>query len=155
MFLPDKSCSINAAALVKCQVALYGGGMPRLAGPALVATLASFSVLSSAASVVPTAKPMGAGNQFPAKVGFGQVKPTTLGWVKPLLVCHIHWDSWGGQIALGTGVGWRANQQTFRSIPSAVVVYLYNLKTVHGKPAYTTLGLEPVPTELSRPVKPC
>jgi hypothetical protein len=140
--------------MVNCQVAVYGGGMIRLAGSAAVTTLASFSLVSTAAGVVPTAKPM-VGNSFPAKVGFGQVKPTRLGWAKPGLACHIHWDSWGGQIALGTGVGYRVSQRTYKAIPSAVVVYLYDLKTVHGKPAYTALGVEPVPTKHSRPLKPC
>jgi hypothetical protein len=40
--------------------------------------------------------------------GFGHVKPSTvyLGGVESGLVQHIHWQSWGGARATGTGVGW-------------------------------------------------
>jgi hypothetical protein len=129
--------------------------MKRLLGLIAVATLAAFSVFSSVASAVPTAKPMFGTKPYPGAVGFGQVKPTRLGFSKNAVVCDIHWDSWGGQIALGTGVGWAVNPDTYKRIPSAVVVYLYNLKGVQGKLAYTGLNFEPVPTQHAHPLKAC
>jgi hypothetical protein len=132
--------------------------MKRLLGLVAAATLVSLSLLASVAiavpRAVPTAKPMLGTSRFPGAVAFGQVKPTRLGFGKQVMVCRIHWDSWGGQIALGTGVGWRVDQ-TYKRIPSAVVVYLYKLKTVQGKPAYTGLDFGPVPTQHAHPIKAC
>lgn len=129
--------------------------MKHLVGLVAAATLASLSSLASVASPVPTAKPMLGTNLSPDAVGFGQVKPARLGFGKQVMVCRIHWDSWGDQIALGTGVGWRVDPTTFKQIPAAVVVFLYKLKMVQGKPAYTGLDFVPVPTQHARPIKAC
>lgn len=39
--------------------------------------------------------------------GFGRVKPREIfyGSDPTGLVCDIHWHSWGGRVARGTGVG--------------------------------------------------
>ncbi len=128
--------------------------MKRLVGLVAAATLASLFLLPNVASAVPTAKPM-LGTQPYGSVGYGQVKPTRLSFGKDHPICHIHWDSWGGQIALGTGVGFAVNPVTFKLKPAAVVVYLYDLATQHGKAAYTKLGVQPVPTKHQATLKPC
>jgi hypothetical protein len=125
-----------------------------------LATLALWLLMSGVGSAVPTAgaptaDPTPGGKPYPNTVGYGQVKPTRLGYSKQTLVCHIHWYSWGGQIALGTGVGFAVSPRTYKLIPAAVVVYLSDLSTVHGKPAYLRLNYEPVLTKHARPIKPC
>lgn len=92
-----------------------------------------------------TAKPILGSHPY-VGVGYGQVKPTRLGYGRTVLVCHIHWDSWGGQTALGTGIGFAVNQDTYKRTPAAVVVHLYDLKTVQGVAAYTGLSYQPVRT---------
>ena len=133
--------------------------MKHSVGLVAAAILVSLSLLASVAgavpSAVPTAKPMLGTSPFPGAVGFGQVKPTRLGFGKQVQVCRIHWDSWGGQIALGTGVGSRVDPKTYKQIPAAVVVFLYKLKMFQGKPAYTGLDFVPVPTQHARPIKAC
>jgi hypothetical protein len=95
------------------------------------------------------------GTQPFGSVGYGQVKPTRLSLGKFDPICHIHWDSWGGRIALGTGVGWAVNPNTYKLFPSAVVVYLYDLVTKHGKAAYTKLGVQQVPSKHAGTLKAC
>jgi hypothetical protein len=127
-----------------------------LVAAAMLASLSSLAGVAGAVpSAVPTAKPMLGTSRYPGAVGFGQVKPTRLGFGKQVMVCRIHWDSWGGQIALGTGVGSRVDPTTYKHIPSAVVVYLFKLKTIQGKPAYTGLNFGPVPTQHAHPIKAC
>lgn len=130
--------------------------MKRSIGLVAVAALASLSLLAGVAGAVPSAKPMLGSHPYPGVVGagFGQVKPTRFGSGRHALLCDIHWDSWGGQIAVGTGDGWAVSPVTFKRIPSAVVVYLFKLKTVQGKPAYTGLNWAPVPTK-HPPAKLC
>lgn len=129
--------------------------MKRVVGLVAIATVATVSFLSSAASAVPTAKPMLGTKPYPGAVGFGEVRPTRLGVGKDAVLCHIHWDAWGGQIAVGTGVGFAISPKTYKPIPSAVVVYLYKLMAVHGKPAYTAVNFVPVPTQNARSLKAC
>jgi|SRR5579863_8099273 len=129
--------------------------MKRVAGLVGLAALACTPALAGAASAVPTAKPMLGSTRDPRAVGFGQVKPARLGFGKPLFACRIRWDSWGGQIAVGTGVGWAVNPETYKPVPSAVIIYLYELKTVQGKSAYTDLNFVPVPTQHAHPLKAC
>lgn len=133
--------------------------MRRVAGFVVFAALAStavfFSPLAIAGGTVPTVKLMLGTKPYPNTIGFGQVKPSRLGYGKSAVVCRIHWDSWGGQIALGTGVGWRISPTTYKRIPSAVVLYLYDLKTVQGKPAYTAWNFAAVPTHNARALRLC
>jgi hypothetical protein len=128
--------------------------MKRSAAVIAAMTIASCALASCGAGSAPTAKPM-LGTQPYGSVGYGQVKPTRLSLGKFDPICHIHWDSWGGQIALGTGVGFAANPATFKLKPAAVVVYLYDLVTQHGKAAYTKLGIQPVPTKHAGTLKAC
>ena len=128
--------------------------MKRLAALIAVATVGSITSSAAAASPVPTAKLMYGNSAYPEAVGYGQVKPAQLSFGKTPMLCHIHWYSWGGQIAVGTGVGSAVNPTTYKRVPAAVVVYLYKLKLVHGKPAYTAMNFEPVPTQ-PRPRKLC
>jgi hypothetical protein len=116
--------------------------------------MASCLLVSCGASSAPTAKPM-AGTERYGSVGYGQVKPTRLSFAKNAQICHIHWDSWGGKIALGTGVGFAVNPDTYKLFPSAVVVYLYDLVTQQGKAAYTRLGVQQVPTQHTGKLKAC
>ena len=78
-------------------------------------------------------------NAFNAK-GFGQVKPRTifLGGDPTGLVCRIHWLTWGGALAVGTGVGWTINshESVAEGAPALAVVVLSRLGTWHGRPAY-------------------
>jgi hypothetical protein len=128
--------------------------MKRSAVVIAVVTMASCALVSCGASPAPTAKPM-LGTEPYGGVGYGQLKPTRLSFAKNAPICHIHWDSWGGQIALGTGVGLAANPATYKLKPAAVVVYLYDLVTQHGKAAYTKLGVQPVPTKHAGTLKGC
>jgi hypothetical protein len=128
--------------------------MKRLAGFAALVGL-TFAPVACAAVPVPTAKPMIGNTPFPDAVGFGEVKPVSLSFGRTPMVCHIHWDSWGGQIAVGTGVGSAVNPTTYKRTPSAVVIYLYKLETVRGKPAYTGMNFIPVPTHHSRALPAC
>jgi hypothetical protein len=120
----------------------------------IAVVVASGLLVSCGASSAPTAKPM-LGTVPYGNVGYGQVKPTRLSLAKNAPVCHIHWDSWGGQIALATGVGFAVNPDTFKLKPAAVVVILYDLVTQHGKAAYTKLNVQPVPTKHAGTLKPC
>lgn len=72
--------------------------------------------------------------------GFGQVKPTTifLGGDPTGLVCRIHWLSWGGEFAVGTGIGWYINstKSVAEGHAAPAVVVLYRLGTWKGRRAY-------------------
>ena len=50
--------------------------------------------------------------------GFGQVKPREIyyGGDETSVVCDIHWKSWGGSVARGTGIGFYLgpNQATYQ-----------------------------------------
>jgi hypothetical protein len=52
-------------------------------------------------------------------------------------------------------VGWAVNPNTYKLFPSAVVVYLYDLVTKHGKAAYTKLGVQQVPSKHAGTLKAC
>ncbi len=72
--------------------------------------------------------------------GFGQVKPKTIymGGDETGLACRIHWLSWGGEFAVGTGTSWYINsrQSTSQGHAAPTVVVLYRLGTWRGRPAY-------------------
>jgi hypothetical protein len=75
--------------------------------------------------------------------GFGQVKPHEIfyGGDPTGLVCDIHWHSWGGRIARGTGVGWyvRRNQIVANGHAAKAKVVASNLGAWKGRPAYNRL----------------
>ena len=54
------------------------------------------------------------------------------------LVCRIHWLSWGGEFAVGTGVGRCINshESVAEGHSAPAVVVLYRLGTWDGRSAY-------------------
>jgi hypothetical protein len=72
--------------------------------------------------------------------GFGQVKPRTifLGGDPTGLVCRIQWLSWGGEFAVGTGVGWYVNshESVAEGHAAPAIVVLYRLGTWEGHRAH-------------------
>ena len=75
--------------------------------------------------------------------GFGQVKPREIyyGGDPTGLVCKIHWRSWGGQVARGTGIGWyiSGNQSVAQGHAAVADVEAAKLGTWKGRPAYNRL----------------
>ena len=75
--------------------------------------------------------------------GFGQVKPHEIyyGGDPTGLVCHIHWNSWGGRVARGTGIGWYVGprQSVNEGHSTAVNITASRLGTWHGRAAYNHL----------------
>jgi hypothetical protein len=73
-------------------------------------------------------------------LGFGHVKPRTifLGGDGTGVICRIHWLSWGGEFAIGTGTAADVvgQQDDAHARWSPAVVILSKLGTWHGQPAY-------------------
>ena len=105
----------------------------------LAALAATVGVASAIVGSRPT--PIFTGPNPQAGKGFGQIKPRTIymGGDETGLVCRIHWLSWGGQLAIGTGTGWYINshESVSQGHPAPVVVVLYRLGIWQGRPAYT------------------
>jgi hypothetical protein len=103
------------------------------------AAAAVIAVATASAGSRPT--PILIGGGPPSSEGFGKVKPGKifLGGDPTGLVCAIHWTSWGGQFAIGTGTGFYVgpNQITAAGHQASAVVVLYHLATWDGRPAYT------------------
>jgi hypothetical protein len=111
--------------------------MKRLIAALVVLTLAAGVAVATAGS---TSEPILTGpNPFNAK-GFGEVKPRTifLGGDPTGLVCRIHWLSWGGEFAVGNGIGWYINshESVAEGHAAPAVVVLYRLGTWEGRSAY-------------------
>jgi hypothetical protein len=105
----------------------------------LIAAIAALVAVGTALAA-PRPVPILTGPKPMTGAGFGQVKPPTiyLGGDPTGLVCHIHWLSWGGQLAIGDGTGWYINshQAVIQGKAAPVVVVLYDLGTWRGRPAY-------------------
>jgi hypothetical protein len=75
--------------------------------------------------------------------GFGRVKPREIYYEgDPTgLVCDIHWRSWGGRVARGTGVGWYvgANQSVGEGHAAIATVIASKLGSWNGRRAYNRL----------------
>ncbi|HUO74095.1 MAG TPA: hypothetical protein VMU39_25200 [Solirubrobacteraceae bacterium] len=75
--------------------------------------------------------------------GFGLVKPREIyyGGDPTGLVCDIHWHSWGGRVARGTGVGWyvSGNQSVGQGHAAIATVTASQLGTWKHRPAYNRL----------------
>jgi hypothetical protein len=75
----------------------------------------------------------------PYSKGFGQVKPREiyLGGDPTGLVCNIHWDTWGGTFAVGTGTGFYVsrNQIVANGHSAPAVIVLYHFGFWNSKPA--------------------
>jgi hypothetical protein len=111
---------------------------------------AAFVVVVACAAVVATARgtrrptPIltGAG-ETQTSLGFGEVRPREvyLGGDESGAFCGIHWLSWGGQFAIGTGTGWWVP----RTGPIAAgheapgVIVLHDLGMWQEAPAYQKL----------------
>jgi hypothetical protein len=106
-----------------------------------VALLAATATAATEPIVSPKADPYYPGLQ--GTKGFGQVKPREIyyGGDPTGLVCRIHWHSWGGPIARGTGVGWYINgsQSVSQGHPATATVVASKLGTWNGRPAYNRL----------------
>jgi hypothetical protein len=93
--------------------------------------------VADAAQVTPSAVPILTGPTPYNGAGFGHARPSTIfqGGDPTGLVCHIHWLSWGGPLAVGTGIGWYVNshESVAEGQAAPVVVVLYRLGTV-GRP---------------------
>ena len=109
--------------------------------PSVLAVAAAAVIAVATASAGPRPTPILIGGGPPSSEGFGQVKPGKifLGGDPTGLVCAIHWTSWGGQFAIGTGTGFYVgpNQITAAGRQAPAVIVLYHLATWHGRPAYT------------------
>ena len=117
------------AALVGCAAVLAGCGATN--GP---------THITDSAQVTASAVPDPHGTKRIQREGIGQVKPSTifLGGDPTGLVCRIHWLSWGGEFAVGTGIGWYINstESVAEGHAAPAVVVLYRLGTWKGRSAY-------------------
>ena len=106
---------------------------------ALVATAAA----ATQPIVSPKADPYYRYGGLKGTKGFGHVKPREIfyGGDPTGLVCDIHWHSWGGRVARGTGVGWyvSANQSVGEGHAAIATVIASKLGTWKGRPAYNRL----------------
>jgi hypothetical protein len=111
------------------------------------ASLAAAAVLTGAASaaVAPIVSPRAYpyyNDGLKGTKGFGQVKPRTIfyGGDPTGLVCYIHWQSWGGPVARGTGVGLYVGGGIVANGHAAkATVVASKLGTWKGRPAYNKL----------------
>jgi hypothetical protein len=119
---------------------------------AVLATLAATMLMSGCSAAKSGGSPILTGafvgtHAYPGEVGFGTYKPSAMGDRGTYLACHIHWHTWGGQVALGTAAGYAVNPVTYKRVPTEVVVILADLGTWHHNPAYTKYNVVPVPTQ--------
>lgn len=110
-----------------------------------VAVMAAAAVLGiGAATAAATGSPVLAGPWAPGQKGYGHAKPHTIfnGGDPTGLVRAIHWTSWGGKRATGTGTAeWVGPNQSVAAgkfEPGARVV-LFQLGTCHGRAAYDAI----------------
>jgi hypothetical protein len=103
---------------------------------ALIAAVAGTAVATAGSTQVPILT----GPMPLTGAGFGHIKPKTIyqGGDPTGLLCTIHWLSWGGPMAVGTGTGWYINshQAVSQGKPAPAVVVLYHLGVWHGRRAY-------------------
>jgi hypothetical protein len=71
-------------------------------------------------------------------IGFGKVKPAEiyLGGDPSGLICRIHWITWGGLFAIGTGTALNAVNGVSNGTWAPAVVVLSRLGDDHGRAAY-------------------
>lgn len=83
---------------------------------------------------------LGLAGAWTAGVGFGQVEPSEvfLGGDPTGLVTSIHWQSWGGSVATGTGTSWYVapNQITADGSHQTATIVAFDLGTCVGHAAY-------------------
>lgn len=105
--------------------------------------LAATAVAAIEPIVSPKADPYYRDGGLKRTKGFGQVKPREIyyGGDPTGLVCMIHWDSWGGQVARGTGVGWYVggSQSVAQGHAAIADVDATKLGKWKSRPAYNRL----------------
>ena len=91
--------------------------------------------------------------------GFGRVKPREIfyGGDPTGLVCDIHWHSWGGRVAHGTGVGWyiSGHQSVGEGHGAIAIVIASKLGKWKGRPAYNRLTWSFSKHGTERPASSC
>jgi hypothetical protein len=114
----------------------------------LIVTLSAGSLVATATAAVqpivsPKADPYYRFGGLKGTKGFGQVKPREIfyGGDPTGLVCDIHWHSWGGRVARGTGVGWyvSAKESVAQGHAAIATVVASRLGKWKGRPAYNRL----------------
>jgi hypothetical protein len=118
--------------------------------PAVLTAIVAGAFATSAATAIGAATPIlapyrvcirGAGCvDVPNTIGFGHVKPSKifLGGDGTGMLCRIHWISWGGRFAIGTGTAAdvTGHQDDAHARWSPAVVIASELGTYRGRPAY-------------------
>jgi hypothetical protein len=117
-----------------------GAGLRGAAAVALVACTCALSIASTAGAV---GVPILAGPWIPGQKGYGHAKPSTIfnGGDPTGLVSHIHWESWGGAQAVGTGIAeYVAPSQSVAGGSQEIArIVLFHLGSCHRKRAYDAI----------------
>lgn len=130
----------------------------------LLVTSTAVALVSSAAAatepiVSPKADPYFHNGGLKRTKGFGRVEPREIfyGGDPTGLVCDIHWQSWGGRVARGTGVGWyiSGNQSVNEGHEAIATVIASNLGTWKNRPAYNRLRWSFPDHGREQPDSPC
>jgi hypothetical protein len=107
----------------------------------LVTAVASAAVRSPIVS--PRADPYFGHGSMSGTKGFGQSRPREIyyGGDPTGAVCSIHWHSWGGRIARGTGIGFYVGPHQIVAQGHFAVTHVIasKLGTWHGRRAYNRL----------------
>jgi hypothetical protein len=105
--------------------------------------IARSNITPHACVAATSGRPILAGPWGPHQNGYGQVAPTTIfnGGDPTGLVTHIHWNSWGGPRATGTGTAeWVGpHQDVAQGHAALATVVAFHLGTCHGRRAYDAL----------------
>ena len=111
---------------------------------AATATIAAVALGIAAATAAANTVPILAGPWSPGQKGYGHVKPSTIfnGGDPTGLVKAIHWTSWGGRRATGTGTAeWVGPHQIVAQgqFQKGAKVVLFQLGSCHGRAAYNAI----------------
>ncbi len=95
------------------------------------------------ASAVAGVQPILAGPYAPHQKGYGHVRPVTIynGGDPTGLIEHIHWQSWGGTQAVGTGIAEYVSptQSVAEGTQESARVVAFQLGRCHGRRAYDAI----------------
>lgn len=111
---------------------------------AAAATIAAVALGIAAATAAASAMPILAGPWSIGQKGYGHAKPRTIfnGGDPTGLVKMIHWTSWGGHRAIGTGTAeWVGPHQSVAQgqFEKGAKVVLFQLGSSHGRSAYNAI----------------
>jgi hypothetical protein len=119
------------------------GAGTRLRGAAAAVLGACAYALAIASTAGALGVPILAGPWIPGQKGYGHTKPATIfnGGDPTGLVSHIHWESWGGTQAVGSGIAeYMAPGQSVADGSQEIArVVLFHLGTCHHKRAYDAI----------------